>query len=428
MLRKPVQSLTSNAFLAKADRIVEEPRNRIEEPLRSEIFEDPDILLPNHAFFDVHAHSFSIDHIPRDFIKLLHWVSNQDKVNLLELISPTFGKFLGLREPQKVLETLIDIYDRNFAGHQISPKLFVVNLAMDMERGISGAPLFNYKSQVEQFLSVLDGKTPILSSNKAYEYRKTILPFIAIDPNNPDAYKYFLSAFIKDYNQTGISALDNSVPFVGVKLYPVLGYSPLDPVLLDIYQVCEAKKIPITTHCGGLRTRTNKRKVEIGQRRLQDGRVVDSKKVVDVSSKAKSKAVFVDPLHWQRVALEFPRLKLNLAHFGDNNEWAKYHKNTNDPKNFVFKTLKMIEQFPNVYADISYAYFEEMNRIKMAAMMKTDRYKNKILYGSDFYLTEVERFRTRDLLVKFQQNFEHVSEGYHLLTSKNPLKFLFDLS
>jgi predicted TIM-barrel fold metal-dependent hydrolase len=297
---------------------------------------------------------------------------------------------------------------------------------MDMERGISGAPLFNYKAQIEQFLDILDEKTPFLNTNRQYEYRKTILPFLAIDPNNPDAYEYFLSAFIKDYNQTGIAALDNSAPFVGVKLYPVLGYWPLDPVLLDIYKICEAKNIPITTHCGGLRTRTNRRKVEIGQRKEVNGELVDVKKVVDVSSKKKSKAIFIDPLHWEKVAKQFPKLKINLAHFGDNVEWKSYHKDRQNPKNFVFKTLKMIRTYPNVYADISYAYYDEENRVKMAGMMNTERYKDKILYGSDFYMTEVEKFRTRDILKKFEENFTHIGDKYHLLTSQNPFAFLFE--
>ncbi|GLR15506.1 amidohydrolase family protein [Portibacter lacus] len=425
MLRKPDQTISRQEFLNTSRRIPSLIRDRIGEPLRSHVYDDTNLLKKDHAFFDVHAHSFSIDHIPSGFIKLLNWVSNQDKVNLLALLNKNFSKYLNLHDPNKVIDNLINAYDKSFADDNIQPKLFIVNLAMDMERGISGAPVFNYKTQLEQLLQMLKGSSPFMPTGRQFSYEKTILPFLAIDPNNPDAYEYFLSAFIKNYNTTGIQELDDKAPFLGVKLYPSLGYSPLDPILLDIYKVCEEKSIPITTHCGGLRTRTSHKKIEIGKRKILNGQVVDSKHEVEVYSKDRAKAIFLDPLHWEKVAIQFPKLKLNLAHFGDNEEWKKFHKNPKDPKTFVFKTMKMIEKHENVYGDISYCYYDEANRIKIAAMMQMPKYQHRILYGSDFYLTEVEKFRTKDLFNKFKENFKLIPEKYQLMTSTNPYNFIF---
>lgn len=426
MLKKQDQNTSRDEFLLKAQQIPTLPQDRIAEPLHSLVYNNNELLKEGNAFFDAHAHSFTMDHIPRDFIKLLNWVSNQDKAKILKWVDRKFGQLMGLDNPKKVIDNLVNIYDHNFKENKIAPALFIVNLSMDMERGISGAPTFNYKSQLEQLLQFRQKSHQGDHTKRTYNYQTTILPFLAIDPNNPDAFEYFLSAFIKDYNTTGISELDNAAPFIGMKLYPTLGYHPQDSTLQDIYAVCEAKSIPITTHCGGLRTRTNKRSVEVGVRRIKNGKIVDEKKVVKLQSKKHFKNVFLDPLHWDKMLQKFPKLKLNLAHFGDAEEWISFHKNPRDAKSHVFKSLKMIEKYDNVYADISYSYFDDDNRRVITGMMQMDKYKNRILNGSDFFLTEIEKYSTRQFLDKLQKAFKLDPDGYHLLTAVNPYRFLFE--
>src|SRR5690606_23491665 len=74
-----------------------------------------------------------------------------------------------------------------------------------------------------------------------------ILPFFAVDARREkeegkgNLYNLFLKAF--DPKEGG--------RFFGVKLYPALGVSPSDELLLPIYEVCEKLNIPIVTHCGG---------------------------------------------------------------------------------------------------------------------------------------------------------------------------------
>lgn len=324
------------------------------------------------------------------------------------------------------MNNLVNTYDKSFVRNGIKPELFIVNLAMDMERGISGAPTFNYKTQIEQLIEFRNSKSPLMGTNRSYDYRSTVLPFLAIDPNNPDAYQYFLTGFIKTHNPMGIKGLDDSAPFIGIKLYPSLGYTPEDPVLLDIYSICETNSIPITTHCGGIRTRTNQKNVEIGVRRFHSGGFSDEKKVVTVHSKENFKNIFLDPLHWEKVLKKFPKVKLNLAHFGDNKEWKKFSNDTKDATSFVFKTLKLIEQFEHVYADISYSYFDQDIRRLITWMMQMDKYKNRILHGSDFFLTEIEKFTTAKFISELEKDFILDKKGYHLLTTVNPHAFLFN--
>lgn len=427
MLTKKDQLMSRDRFLQTAQRIPTKVSDRLEGPLRSLIANKDELLKPDNAFFDVHAHSFTIDHIPKNFIKLLNWVSNQDKLKFLQWKDANFAALMGMKEPKKVIDNLVEVYDKYFKRSGINPTLFIVNLCMDLERGISGASVFDYKKQLEQVIALLDEKSPPFESNRAYNYNETILPFIAIDPNNPEAYDYFLSAFIKDYNGANIKGLDNSAPFHGVKLYPCLGYVVQDPVLQDIYRVCEEKSIPITTHCGGLRTRAESRSIEIGRRvEHADGTVTDTKQQVTVNSKKNFKNLFLDPLHWEGVLKKFPKLKVNLAHFGDNIEWINFRKTPKHPNNFVFKTLKMLKKFENVYADISYSYFEDENRTFITAMMQMDDYKNRMMHGSDFFLTEIEKYTTAKIISKLDKDFTVDRKGWHLLTAENPYNFLFE--
>lgn len=46
--------------------------------------------------------------------------------------------------------------------------------------------------------------------------------------------------------------------FFGVKIYPSLGYLPSNPQLMEIFGLCEKKRIPVTAHCSGAIVHTGK--------------------------------------------------------------------------------------------------------------------------------------------------------------------------
>lgn len=100
MLKKPNQSISRSTFLNIADQIPNKNADRLEEPLKSKVINNPDIIKEGNSFFDVHAHSFTIDHIPRDFIKILNWVSNRDKAKFLQWVDRRFGILMGLDDPK----------------------------------------------------------------------------------------------------------------------------------------------------------------------------------------------------------------------------------------------------------------------------------------------------------------------------------------
>lgn len=427
MLKKVTQNLSRQAFLGMANSIPDSAKERIETPLNQIIFHNPVIKNNNKLFIDVHAHSFTIDHIPKDFIKLLNWLPNNDKIKFTKWFADKeFGNFLGMDSSKKVMDALVETYDSFFAAQGITPHLLIVNLCLDMERGITGKPVSDYNQQIQQVLQFRKQSSPVFGSGLQYDYKTTVLPFLSIDANNPMAFEYFLSAFIKNYNTTGISELDNEAPFIGVKLYPSMGYVPENPVILDILEICEQKAIPVTTHCGGIRTRTNSRNIELSYRDTQNGISTDKIRNVSVHSKQNFKNIFLDPLHWKRVMERYPKLKLNLAHFGDNKEWDNFQKNKNDFSNFIFKTLEMMQHYNNVYADISYSYYSPINRQLIKEMMSSPIYKHKIMNGSDFFLNELEQGKTSDFISALKNDFRNQDEGWNGLTNHNPYRFLFE--
>jgi len=68
-----------------------------------------------------------------------------------------------------------------------------------------------------------------------------MLPFIAADPNRED-----VGGIVIDALRGGA--------FNGVKVYPVMRFTPDDKRLYPIYEYCVGRNIPITAHCqnGGI--------------------------------------------------------------------------------------------------------------------------------------------------------------------------------
>jgi predicted TIM-barrel fold metal-dependent hydrolase len=101
--------------------------------------------------------------------------------------------------------------------------------------------------------------------------------------------------------------------------------------------------------------------------------------------------VFTDPANYIYLLDKFPNLKINLAHFGGFDEWEKYLTTTVNPEGEITwyeKVKQLIEFYPNIYTDISYTMYNVVlfNLLKLNIQNWT--YKNKILFGSDYYMIE----------------------------------------
>ena len=237
---------------------------------------------------------------------------------------------------------------------------FVV-LSMDFEYMEAGECYLDFMSQLAdlQFLKA--------------KYGNQIYPFIAADPRRPN-----LLDLIKDFieNKGG----------KGIKIYPPLGFFPFDQRLYPVYEYAQKNDIPITTHCsrGGIYYRGKLFEKDLVHPRTGERLSIEKNKYFIRN--------WTNPKNYKYVLDDFPNLRLDLGHFGGMEDWADFVKGENKilDENWVETILELIEKYPNVYTDISYTMFDKKYFETLKNLLTDNRYKNKILFGSDFYMDEIE--------------------------------------
>jgi predicted TIM-barrel fold metal-dependent hydrolase len=156
--------------------------------------------------------------------------------------------------------------------------------------------------------------------------------FASIDP--------FQDEFMQDliYNHTFLNCK-------GVKIGPVYqGVHPCDKRYYEIYDYCEKNSLPVITHMATT---------------FSSGVPID----------------YARPYHMDRVACDFPKLKLVLAHLG--HPWEA-------------ETLAIIRRNENVYADISALYYRPWQFYNSMRLAVEYNCCHKLLFGSDYPATSTE--------------------------------------
>ena len=128
----------------------------------------------------------------------------------------------------------------------------------------------------------------------------------------------------------------------GVKVAPIYqGVHPLDPRSRHIYAYCQKHGLPILTHMATT---------------FSSGTPLE----------------FARPMHMDQVAIDFPDLKLVLAHLG--HPWEG-------------ETIAVIRRNANVYADLSALYYRPWQFYNSMRLLVEYHAEHKILFGSDFPFT-----------------------------------------
>jgi len=129
---------------------------------------------------------------------------------------------------------------------------------------------------------------------------------------------------------------------VGVKLAPLYQNAhPADPRYYDIYRYCEKNGLPVLFHAGTS---------------FVSGTPLD----------------YSRPVHFDNVALDFPELRMVLAHLG--HPWEG-------------ETISVIRRHANVYADLSALYYRPWQFYNAMRLLVEYRTESKVLFGSDFPFT-----------------------------------------
>ena len=250
-----------------------------------------------------------------------------------------------------------------------------------------------------------------------------VLPFFVVDPRRP-------GHVVKTPDgKMDISPLtDRLVPrlggkggFSGFKLYCPNGYSPTDPVLMALYGYCEQHGVPVTAHCSGGGFSSFSPSVIVHGHVYRNGEIVPHEGVLEFRHyrltdglRVKEKAELLNhPLLWGKVMEAFPNLKLNLAHFGCEDEGAEWTE----------LIYGMVEKFPGLYTDLSCITDADKLREMRNYMIKApERVRCKFLFGSDFYLNILFIDRMQDYMENFRTIF--TEQERHELMTVNPAEFL----
>ena len=170
---------------------------------------------------------------------------------------------------------------------------------------------------------------------------------------------------------------------IGIKLYPPIGFNPYPEEeskkkkYINFYNWCLKENIPLTVHC-------------------QEGSYNAGNTQREVNRNA-------HPINWKRLFDENPslrNLRVNFAHFGGEkgledmfDPWRLRAKGI-DKKSWTYYLVKLLQKYPNTYADIS-AYdfadggasknFAELIDYSWAGKFGAANYKltDKLLWGSD---------------------------------------------
>lgn len=423
-------------------------------------------------YYNCHAHSFTINHVPDNFGKGLFWLSflfpirwikkhhtirwlikmlnKKWVVKLLKQFAPNIDKslnrylsFIRFFDFAKSQQQMIDVLMGYYPGHT----RFVI-LTMDMEFMNAGKPIHDFSKQILELAEI----------KSMANYQDIIYPFIFADPRRQN-----VTDIVRD-------AIEEK-KFTGIKIYPALGYYPFDKRLKDVYKYALEHDIPLTTHCISGVVFYRGTKIEAFGKSIHHPiarhQKLFGKKGIDFTLN------FTHPLnfyclmdinilrqYWGGDAPDFRNLKMCIGHFGGEDEWNKYltdpwlpvyHKNTgsldinnpwfdeiNSDGKIVNKAYSwfsvicdMMNKFPKLYADISYTLSDERTFPLIKMLLTSEHYqtsvngnlsvRDRILFGTDFFVVS-KAGSEREMSIKLR---EYLGDDlFNIIACDNPVSFL----
>jgi predicted TIM-barrel fold metal-dependent hydrolase len=221
------------------------------------------------------------------------------------------------------------------------------------------------------------------TSSAALAYPGRLLPFVAVNPRRASHFARMDHAL----TQKG---------FVGVKLYPSLGYSVNSPEMAKVFTYCAANEVPVLMHCN------------------QGGFCF-----------AEAEVDFCNPDHWTEILETHPTLRLCFAHFGGDENLIQP---TIPPQSWTAKIIALMKAHEGVYTDISFhtepmagGEAEKNYFGHLSELLADPSTRDRILFGSDFFLVR-QRVREDNLWRYFETRF--TTAQLKRITETNPVAYL----
>lgn len=376
-------------------------------------------------FTNAHAHIFTSNHAPDYFLEtvikndtLARWAKKllqkdgtrwaiKGILNFVGLFSAKnkriidryleFVKIGTSVNQSKIFENISRSYAQ-FPGHRI----IVLTQVLDyLDLQDTKSHHIRIRSQVEEVANI----------KKNALYQNHINPFLGVDPRQTGLD--LLEDWVKKY-------LSPDEGFCGIKIYPAAGFFPFDKRLYPMYKWAEENEIPIMTHTtrsGSFYLGSFDSILNTGILALSD---LDPNDPVHASILERVKQlvaakdwhkknevwcnIFGHPQNYEVILKDFPKLKICLAHLGGGDEVTRSPDTTPTKKfppflqeNWYTLVLKLMKEHPNVYSDISYTLADDKAMKIIVDHFSTNPIDDfqvpmiqKLMYGTDFYLTQVE--------------------------------------
>lgn len=350
--------------------------------------------------FDVHTHIFNFEYIPDEFFDVrfptlvnISFLKGID--SLLDVIKQDsedslynyayFLDFINKNSTEQIAEYLISNSPQN---------TIFCTLMVDYSKVFSAKNSKSIEEQMDLLFKIRN------------KYPQTFLPFIGIDPNNPNVFDNFEKAFSEQYS------------FFGVKVYPALGFMPSHPNLMKIFEICQNYNIPVVAHCNIDGTHTTKSKIQLKFFDIDSsGKLILKKETKQFFFKHQYNKFFNRPQLWEPVLKAFPNLRLNLAHFDCDFDFEDDKKSQN-----VYRLIDLMERYPNVYSDTAYCLHKPTYASKFVEFYTNNTIiQQRLLFGSDFHYINAEG-KYKELRSRFVSKIG--SKIMHRISVENPLKFL----
>jgi predicted TIM-barrel fold metal-dependent hydrolase len=351
-------------------------------------------------YYNCHIHLFTDNDVPDKFLPL----------GLVKILRTT----AGYETISKIMKNLIFWKDNDILDRYIK---FVTTGRLGSQQKIFERCKLFYPDDTKFIVLPMDmafmgaGEVPrpyIEQLNDLFKVSKTypqIIPFVHVDPRRDK----ILEITKQCVEQWG---------FKGVKLYPPLGVFPYDERLDPIYDYCEKNNLPVLTHCSPFNPVHFKGSDKELQKLLE-------KSIDPIDTKGKSRkeicAYFTFPGNFKYVVEKHKNLRICFGHFGSQYYWDKFIHHPEEGGNWLKIIRDLCIEHENFYTDISFTMSDVKYFSLLKVLLTDEKLSEKVLFGTDFYMVEVESDERRFCLDLRAYLGE---ENFKKIAVENPKKFL----
>ncbi len=320
-----------------------------------------------------------------------------------------YASFLRIGKSKNQQEVFVDLMKQ----YKDDSNMKFVALTMNMDNCGAGNSISGFEGQLEEILEV------------KRQFPDQLLIFLGVDPrwkrNGLELKQTVENYFNK---KLVVHAKREVYPFVGIKIYPSMGFYPFDERLKETFDWAAEQGIPILSHCnylGGIfnndgeYVRANLMKfnpytnmnyppaaIAYKEQKSTIKWILGRQKADNNLNRC---SYFMEPASFEDILDYYEKkgtpLKICLAHFGGGNQvmaaapGAKASPENKAPyglknSNWFNQIKTLMTKYESLYTDISYALHDRSIHTTLLIESDDPSYGGRIMFGTDFFLTERE--------------------------------------